>query len=394
MQFIPQHPILIPTPPASDQPPPRFCILRPGGLWTPLIPLDELPSWLEFCNWEEGFSLGMYAVSMNYIPRDKEYDVVCRHCSHTVDQLHRSASDRKASSTNVKACPPPVDSPPSERSAHGSLLTQITSLTMGYSLPVLGQPPFHALLQGPFVGVCLVDSPSNKSSLSGRSMASGPSLNQENASPPHAFGPMKMEAQPARTNPMGAATNVCAFGSVSPCCSMAPSENIRRWSSSAALTPSPHAHGLQSPENPQSVNSSRSDSVASTRSLTAAATLRLKRRLIRGSSLHTAISVTTTANGRSVVSVLKAPSIVVPSKHRRKVQLRRRRAEQKKTSNSPRSAISLLVPKAKTEQPNSATKRRDRRERMKRERKQTDRGKQPYYNKMRSPNWRPGMSKH
>jgi hypothetical protein len=48
----------------------------------------------------------------------------------------------------------------------------------------------------------------------------------------------------------------------------------------------------------------------------------------------------------------------------------------------------------KPEQVNSATKRRDRRERMMQRRRQSDRGKQPYRNMMRIPNWSPGMCKH
>lgn len=399
---------MVSAPQLPHQARPRFCILRPGGLWTPLIPLDELPSWLEFCNWGPDFQLGLYPVSMSYIPRDREYDVACRHCSHSVDSLHQSISEREASSvaSNVKSCPAPVGSPPSEQLGHASLPTSIASLAMGYPYPILGHPPYNAVLQTPFVGMCLVDMQSMQSNSTGDSSSPDRRMSMENASPPQVFGPMRMEAQPVTAAPASAAKN--PIGASSPSLSLAPSENIRRWDTSAPWIPCSHAHGVESPDKPQRVVSLRSNSVASTRSLTAAAAIlrmnRMKtRRLTSGSSLHATISVTGTANGRSVISISKvsrvsraskAPSIAVLSKHRHKVQLRRRRAELKRASKSARSTISSLVLKPKPEQPNSATKRRDRRERMKRERKQSDRGKQPYYNKMRNPNWKPGMSKH
>jgi hypothetical protein len=411
MQFTSQYPILVSAPQIPHQVRPKFCIIRPGGLWTPLIPLDELPGWLEFCNWGPDFQLGLYPVSMSSIPRDREYDVACRHCSHSVDSLHQSFSEREASSvaSHTKSCPAPVGSPPSEQSAHASLPTSITSLSMGYPFSTLGHPPFNAVLQMPFVGMCLVDTQSLKPKPTGDSTSPARRMSMENASPPHAFGPMRMEAQPVVADPVGEAKAPGSIGAGSPCLSLAPSENIRRWDISAPWSPYPSSHGVDSPDKPQCVDSMQTDSLASTRSLTAAAILRMNRmqakKLSRGSSLHSTISVTGTANGRSVVlvskasgvsSVSKAPSFIVLSKHRRQVTMRRHRAQLKRASKSP--AISLLVPKPKPkpkpEQPNSTTKRRDRRERMKRERKQSDRGKQSYYNKMQNPNWKPGMSKH
>jgi hypothetical protein len=404
MQFASQYPTMVSAPPGLPKPPPRFCILWPGGMWTPLIPLDEVPGWLEFGNWGPGFSLGQYPVSMTYIPRNKEYEFVCRNCSHSVDSLDQSMPEREASvAGNAKPCPAPPGSPPPEQSSHASLPELIASIAIGYPFSMLGHPPFNAVLQAPFVGMCLVDmqtmqSNSTGSKSAGDSSSPGRQMSMENASPPHVFGPERMDAQPVAADLAGAARDLGTFGAGSPGLSLSPSENIHRWNTS-------HAHGVESPEKPQRVSSLRSESVASTRSLTAAvAILRMNRiqarRLTRGSSLCATISVTSTASCRSIVSISKVskdskgPSISVLSKHRRKVQLRRRRAQLNKTSKSPRSTLSLLMPKPKPEQPNSATKRRDRRERMKRGRKQSDRGKQPYYNKMRNPNWKPGMSKH
>lgn len=82
------------------------------------------------------------------------------------------------------------------------------------------------------------------------------------------------------------------------------------------------------------------------------------------------------------------------SQRRRKIQeqLHNRRSRQRKKTSSP--ATYPPAPQPKAEQENSATKRRDRRERMKRGRKQSDRGKQQYHTRVRNPNWKSGVQRH
>ncbi|KGO38435.1 hypothetical protein PEXP_056340 [Penicillium expansum] len=405
MQYTTQVPVFVQTSHQSPpnllvRPRPRFCILRPGGFWTPLIPLDELPSWLEICNWAPDVYMGMYPASMAFLQREGEYDVICHHCSRGVDSLHQSVSEREASSVaasnaaSAKDCHEQNASPNSQQNDAVSLPTV---LHHGPPNHFLEQPPFSAMLQTPFVGMCVVDMNSPYPDISPDPAGLKRRMSIENSIPPQIFG---------------------AVGMGSPPLSVANSGNARR-----ADSPYPHAHDAGPFAKPQrvaslqneSVVSMQSGSVASTRSLTVAAIEQMKRmrrrRVSRGSSLHASIIVAE-ANSLSQVSgskvskvsqiskvsknskVSKISSIRVMSKHHRKVILRRRRAEERKAHRARQSAISMEALQLKPEQPNSATKRRDRRERMMQRRKQSDRGKQPYRNMMRIPNWSPGMCKH
>ncbi|CAI7577590.1 unnamed protein product [Penicillium glandicola] len=393
MQYHNPVPVFVQTsyqpPPAFViRPRPRFCILRPGGFWTPLIPLDELPSWLEICNWAPDVYMGMYPASMTFIPREGEYDVVCHHCSHGVDSLHQSLSEREASSVaasnaaSTKDCPEQQVSPKDQPTDAISLPT-----VLHRSSPhqLLEQPPFSAY-------------PDTAPDPAGPKRR----MSIENSIPPQVFG---------------------AVGVGSPPLSVANSGNARRPDS-----PYPHAHDTGSFGKPkrveslrnESVASMQSGSVASTRSLTVAVIEQMKRMrkrgISRGSSLHASISAAETKSPSQVSGskvskvsknskiskvskisrVSKNSSIRVISKHRRNVILHRERAEARKARKSPRSEIAMELEalKLKPEQTNSATKRRDRRELMMKRRKQSDRGKQPYRNIMRIPNWSPGMCKH
>ncbi|KAJ5510394.1 hypothetical protein N7453_002497 [Penicillium expansum] len=390
MQYTTQVPVFVQTSHQSPpnllvRPRPRFCILRPGGFWTPLIPLDELPSWLEICNWAPDVYMGMYPASMAFLQREGEYDVICHHCSRGVDSLHQSVSEREASSVaasnaaSAKDCHEQNASPNSQQNDAVSLPTV---LHHGPPNHFLEQPPFSAMLQTPFVGI-----------------------------------PRWAETTYEHRE-LDSSSNLWCSRHGQPPSSVTNSGNARR-----ADSPYPHAHDAGPFTKPQpitslqneSVVSMQSGSVASTRSLTVAAIEQMKRmrrrRVSRGSSLHASIIVAE-ANSLSQVSgskvskvsqiskvsknskVSKISSIRVMSKHHRKVILRRRRAEERKAHRARQSAISMEALQLKPEQPNSATKRRDRRERMMQRRKQSDRGKQPYRNMMRIPNWSPGMCKH
>lgn len=83
------------------------------------------------------------------------------------------------------------------------------------------------------------------------------------------------------------------------------------------------------------------------------------------------------------------------SKRRRRIQARlqaKLKVAEPKVPISPQSPSGEKESKPKVEQQNAATKRRDRRERMKRARKQSDRGKQISHARVRDPNWKSGVS--
>ncbi|OQE37222.1 hypothetical protein PENCOP_c010G07260 [Penicillium coprophilum] len=376
-----------PPPTLLARPRPRFCILRPGGFWTPLIPLDELPDWLEICNWAPDLYMGMYPASMTFIPREGEYDVFCHHCSHRVDSLHQSVSEREAPSvapsnaasngTSSKDCSERQVSP---NAYHADAVSLPTVLHRGSPEHFLEQPPFSAMLQTPFVGMCVVDMNSQYPDIAQDTAGLKRRMSIENSISSQIFA---------------------AVGIGSPPLSVANSGNSRRPDS-----PYPHAHDsgyfgkpkrVESLRN-ESVASMQSGSVASTRSLTVAAIEQMKRmrrrRLSRGSSLLASISIAGATNLSQVSGskISKVSSIRIISKRRPKVILRRRRAEERK-ARKPKSETSIEA-RLKPEQSNSATKRRDRRERMMKHRKQSDRGKQPYRNMMQIPHWSPGMCKH
>lgn len=137
----------------TTQPSFKFFIFRPDGTVTPLIPLDQLPSWL----WIRGRELGdpdinplMVPALHGLIPRDGEFDVICCNCYSTVDALHRSPSERHG------RAPP---SPPGSAAAK-----QCRSFPGAYG-PSRGEYPLFpeipgllpGSLQSPMVGMCLVD---------------------------------------------------------------------------------------------------------------------------------------------------------------------------------------------------------------------------------------------
>ncbi|EED12380.1 hypothetical protein TSTA_004290 [Talaromyces stipitatus ATCC 10500] len=67
---------------------PLFHVLRPNNLCVPLIPADELPSWLEV--------VSTYTIDVNHSflasytphPRLGEYDIICRYCETATQHIH------------------------------------------------------------------------------------------------------------------------------------------------------------------------------------------------------------------------------------------------------------------------------------------------------------------
>ncbi|KAJ5124261.1 uncharacterized protein N7515_008086 [Penicillium bovifimosum] len=414
MQYASQFPLFAQNnhhfPNLLIRPRPRFCILRPGGFWTPLIPLDELPHWLEICNWAPDIQLGMYPASMSYMPREGEYDVVCHHCAHGLDSLHQSVSERDAFSvpSTKSSSEPHGPHPEPQQGAKAQRRDSVLVPTKGHPAQILEQPPFGGVLQAPFAGMCMVDMHSQYSNHSADPRPVGRRMSIENAAAPPSFG-----------RHVG-----------SPPLSMASSGNARRTDTPYPGSPGPqHAHAeffgkpqrdrVNSLKNESTV-SMQSGSVASAPPLTAAAIQRMdrmrRRRYSRGSTLHGSLSIksgitpsqvslsqlskvsqvskASKISKASMASMASRSSFIVLSRRRRRIILRRQRAEARHDLKHPVSTGSseAPAPKPKPEQSNSATKRRERRERMMQRKNQTDRGKQPYHN-TGIPNWSSGMSK-
>ncbi|GMG06901.1 unnamed protein product [Aspergillus oryzae var. brunneus] len=157
------------------QPFPRFYIIRPQGSFVPLIPVDELPSWIQVGNWDwNDMSLftAMAPASFSSIPRVGEYDVVCHNCNASLDRLHRSVSEQSGKTGNSsQSLRLPLRKP--NKIYAGALLSQssqealsplASSYVMSLTQPLFytpgypacfTEPPYYANLQSPFVGMGL-----------------------------------------------------------------------------------------------------------------------------------------------------------------------------------------------------------------------------------------------
>ncbi|KAL2846977.1 hypothetical protein BJY01DRAFT_247034 [Aspergillus pseudoustus] len=160
------------------QPFPKFYIFRPDGRQVPLVPIDELPSWLRigFMDWNDSTLYQfMIPATTSLVPREGEYDAMCQYCLSSVDNtLHRSASELSHYAEDI--CPPP------SIYAHQKIARLLNALEIANlvprtvdryksrtafscspeagkvyppSFPFLLHPPFHSNLQSPFVGMCV-----------------------------------------------------------------------------------------------------------------------------------------------------------------------------------------------------------------------------------------------
>ncbi|OQD81871.1 hypothetical protein PENANT_c024G08237 [Penicillium antarcticum] len=417
MQYAPQYQMRYASPPPPEQPPAqsavhtRFCILRPEGHWSPLIPLDELPSWLQICNWTPDMHMSLYPVSMSFIPREGEYDVTCNHCLLGVDPQHKSVSERGPSSASsraarVKNFPVQCYSPPKMQPEPRTMATEF-GLTYG----ILGQPPFHSMLQSPLVGMCLVDMHAQEEELAVVSDGIPPRMGAENSVP---SGSSDQTSAGVGLSP---ALHAGPDNSGDPSLSAGSSRNVPQKPRPDILkrhSRPTSGHDDQWIGTPRRVLSLRGDGPASAHSAAAMAAAlakhmqrRRSRRISRTSSLHRR----TTTGAGTVVSgvqttdaytpkprISKVPSmrVKVKSKARHKVRMHRQVAEDQRApislAISPKPLSVVEVPKPKPEQPNAATKRRDRRERLMRRRNHTDRGSR-YWHMMKIPNWQTGVLK-
>lgn len=157
----------LPFQPTAPQPFPQFYIYRPYSI-VPLVALDELPSWVQVGNWDwtnPALFQGMNAASTEYIERRGEYDVICHHCAETLDNLHKSVSQRSDNS-KCSADSPEAAVTNGDKSWPGAPFPAMQDCrresAVGSSLlpyAALQQPPFQATLSAPLVGMCLVQFP-------------------------------------------------------------------------------------------------------------------------------------------------------------------------------------------------------------------------------------------
>lgn len=145
------------------QPFPKFYIIRPDDSLTPLIPADELPKWVSFANWDpEDIAMysNMYAATLTTVPREGEYDLVCHHCISQVDGHHRSVSEQSDLGVSIPTAAltyrDAIGMPDScSMQAPDPAPCQLTTVPILPSF--LKQPPFHANLYSPFVGMCFIN---------------------------------------------------------------------------------------------------------------------------------------------------------------------------------------------------------------------------------------------
>ncbi|OJJ00108.1 hypothetical protein ASPVEDRAFT_81688 [Aspergillus versicolor CBS 583.65] len=160
---------------------PKFYILRPDAKQVPLIPLDELPSWLQigFLDWNDPkLYMFMIPATTSIVPREGEYDVICQYCLNSVDNtLHRSASEsgndigssicathsrqkatKSPSAVDIAALVPQTIASYKELSGLSKIPVYDKDIPIptAYSGPLLQHPPFHSVLQRPIVGMCVI----------------------------------------------------------------------------------------------------------------------------------------------------------------------------------------------------------------------------------------------
>ncbi|KAJ5459775.1 uncharacterized protein N7458_001327 [Penicillium daleae] len=367
------------------QPRPRFCIFRPGGIPAPLIPIDELPSWLHIGNFGRDSTAALQPVSLSFIPREGEYDVICHHCSSSVDSLHQSTSERNSDSQS------PQSAASQTRSCPGAFFAPAADCDVQavvQPINIMGQLPVQAAVQSPFLGMYMLQMPAISSNVMPSVMRTPAAMEKardiastcshigsdlfEKSFPQGEHQSSGSDADSERSVPPSEKTTIPApakrVDSPDPRVDHVSSPNSRIGFDAAAEMES----RIQEPspmEGSQDAMTVLNESIASTRSLTAAV-LRLGQLMaegkIRRPSNFDPGQLHRTGFKSDSKTRPRAPSVHAPSK-RVRVRHRRRRAD--------KAAKSKPAPKTneepKPEQPNSATKRRERREKLNRGKKDT-----------------------
>lgn len=337
--------------------------------------------------------MGLQPVSLSYIPREGEYDVICHHCSSSVDSLHQSISERNEDSpqstgSQTKSCPGAFFNPP----PGCDVPPTIAKAPYAVPYPMLGQPPFHPTLQNPFLGLYMLDMPVPAmphnivpgmavSPVAGQKLPSPAVSNSSSPDSVHSEAPKSVDELPGRPD--------------TPATSMDPEEDrvlphltetqrkISRAIAESLCSVDPQEDRMLPDLSPgtqmkisqaiaASLCSVRSvESIASERSLTAAVEQMRKRMAAKAAeaaappyrpvpSTRQSSMDETNSKNRSSKALYRYQRAQCAKKRRAKNRRRRRAAKTDNIVSEPKAE----PPEPKPEQVNSATRRRDRRERM------------------------------
>lgn len=376
------------------QPRPRFCIFRPGGQLAPLIPADELPSWLHIGNFESDLNAALQPVSLSFIPREGEYDVICHNCSSSVDSLHQSMSERNSDSQS----PQSASSSSQTKSCPGAFFTQTAECDVQaviQPINILSQPPIQASVQSPFLGMYMLQMPAISSNVMQSVMRTPAAMEKarniastcshigsdlfEKTYPRGEHQSSGSDADSERSNQPSDKTIVLdeakRVDSPDPRVDRVSSPNSRTGFDAAAEM---KAHIQKSAEKDEAHDTITvaNESIASTRSLTAAVQrlgqLLAEGKIRRPSNFDLGRLHRTSFKKNSAT---RPSSFHVPSK-RVRVRHRRRRAGKPDKPDKSKPVAPKVNDEPKHEQPdsdqpNSATKRRRRREKLDRGKKNT-----------------------
>ncbi|KAJ5886791.1 uncharacterized protein N7473_009465 [Penicillium subrubescens] len=368
------------------QPQPRFCIFRPGGRLAPLIPADELPSWLHIGNFGPDLTAALQPVSLSFIPREGEYDVICHHCSSSVDSLHQSTSERNSDSQS------PQSATSQTRSCPGTFFTQAIDCDVQavvQPIGITGQAPVQAAVQNPYLGIYMLQMPAISSNVMPSVMRTPAAMEKARdiASTCSHIGSDLFEKTFAQGEHPTSGSDADSERSV-----LGTEKTAMPASAERVDSPDPRVDHISSPNSRTGFDAAaeiasriqesalRDDShdtrtvleasIASTRSLTAAV-LRLGQLMeegkIRRPSNFDLGRLHRTGFKEDSETRPRAPSVHVPSK-RVRVRHRRRRADKSAKSKPDAPKVSE---EPKPEQENSATKRRERRQKLNRGKKDT-----------------------
>lgn len=293
--------------------------------------------------------MGLQPVSLSYIPREGEYDVICYHCSSSVDSMHQSLSERNEDSpqsagSQTKSCPGIFSTGPV-----GEAPVAIPNVPYGVPCQLLGQPPFQATLQNPFLGLYMFQMPGMPASVA-------PSVPLEK---PTGFAASRSSStESLHSDPRESADGPSKSGPSTPATSVDPGEAIKL----PDLPPDTQKKISQAIA-ASLCSMEAAESIASTRSLTAMVE-HLKQRMAEKehaskSGGHHVIVGGTNSNLPPAKAESKKPP--ARSKAKRRIKGRRRRA--KKTA-SVISKTNNAIESKNHEQVNASTKWRDRRERL------------------------------
>lgn len=370
------------------QPRPRFCIFRPGGYLAPLIPADELPSWLHLGNFDPDLVAGLHPVSLTHIPREGEYDVICHNCSSSIDSLHQSNSERNSDSQS------PRSSTSQTQNFSGGFFTRAADCQVPAVVPpvsVVAQSPVPAAVQIPFPGMYMLQMPVISSNVLPSVMRTPAAMEKARdiASTCSHIGSDLFEKGYTQGKQQSSGSDADSEGSDAPSEKTilpdpakqvdSPDPRVDHVSSPNSRTGFDAAAELESriqkptpDEDDQDAMTILTQSIASTRSLTAAV-IRLGKLMAEGkirrpSNFDLAQVHRTGFESDSVARPRASSNVYVTPSKRVRVRRRHRRANKPAKSKADAPKVNE---EPQHEQQNSSTKRRERREKQNRGKKNT-----------------------